>query len=238
VTSPRSACEDSRSWDSVGGDTDDAGYDPRRSWGVCTREADCSGGLERRRAADRQLGTAHKELSAGVRSRVLESNGLSSEQVLAGFQTRRDGEIGVSAVDEEQIRAPLVGGSVVAILSDLEPLEACDGDLGSRRDLGKVCDNWAFVSGVKRIRRAGAKVSKRTIVELSRDRIASIYWDDSLGDGCGDASVADNVVGGQVGDGVVCGRNTNANAMALVDTVNGDRREDGLSSCGACEKDE
>jgi hypothetical protein len=45
-----------------------------------------------------------------------------------------------------------------------------------------------------------AKVPKRTIVELSRDRVASVYWDDSLGNWRGYASVADNVVGGQVSD--------------------------------------
>lgn len=64
------------------------------------------------------------------------TDSLSSEQVLARFQARRDGEIRISVIDEEQIRTPLVGGSVEAILSDLEPLEAYVNEVFSEKASG------------------------------------------------------------------------------------------------------
>lgn len=75
-------------------------------------------------------------LSTGVGVRILETDGLGAEEVLATRDARGNGESRVSLVQEEAVGGPLVGLGVVAILPDLEPFEARDGGLRGIGDSG------------------------------------------------------------------------------------------------------
>ena len=56
----------------------------------------------------------------GIDERSL-TDAFHAQEVLAGLQTGRDGDVDVSVVEEEEVGAPLVRLRVEALLEDLHP---------------------------------------------------------------------------------------------------------------------
>lgn len=123
---------------------------------VRTREADRCGGLGSRTASDGDLRTLHVELGAGVAARSMQSwekqehgqrslarrgyerrrtDNLVSEEVLAGGDAAGDGERDLALVGNQGVDGPGLGCGVVAVLVDLEPLQASHRRLSGARDL-------------------------------------------------------------------------------------------------------
>jgi len=74
-------------------------------------------------------------------------------------------------------------------------------------------------------------------VELCGDRVSAFGWDDGTRNGLNETSIADNVIGRQICDGVVRAGDSDADTMSLIDTINRDGREDGIGGSRAREDD-
>lgn len=85
---------------------------------------------------------------------------LDTEEVLPSLETRRDGDVDVAAVDEEQVRAPLVSRRVQSFLEDLGRININTGNLGhgSRTDFEPLQPRHI---GLGSVRDGGTTMSSR-----------------------------------------------------------------------------
>ena len=88
------------------------------------------------------------------------TNVLYAEEVLASLHAGRDGDVDVAAVDEEQVRAPLVSRRVQSFLEDLGRININTGNLGhgSRTDLEPLQPRHI---GLGSVRDGGTTMSSR-----------------------------------------------------------------------------
>ena len=76
------------------------------------------------------------ELSTRVAASTVQSNHLYTQEVLARSNTLWDLERHLALVLDHLVNGPLLGGWVVAVVVDLEPLQAADVGLSRAVDLG------------------------------------------------------------------------------------------------------
>ena len=128
-----------------------------------------------------------------------------SEEILAGLDARRDCERDLALVRDQPIHRPLRIARGVSVFVDLEPLKASDVRLRGVVHLGEVRDDRAFVRGVDGVRWIRRVCAIESMVPFGGEGGAGGHSDDVRGNGRVvrvDAAVADEVVGGHIGDGL------------------------------------
>lgn len=152
--------------------------------------------------ADIDLNAGDVELSTEVVVGAVQSDQFGAEEVVSWGETGWESKVPPTISVDQGVDSPFLGGGVETLVGDFEPLEACGRGSGGVVDLGKVNGDWALVGRSNRVVNVSwILLAPDNVTPVCADLCTS--WDGNDGGRCGSGNLADDIVGGNVHDGVV-----------------------------------